>query len=321
MEIVQLQKDHLSDAASLWNDAVRKQGQGYQNYAISCERLAHIMEDKNFLPSGALAAIDGDEMIGFALGYVQTVDFRKAGNLESKPGCLAGLAVRPDHWRQGIGRVLLKAVEDVLRKESKSAVAFQTYRMPVSLVHGVHVDSAPYRFLLSCDYQPLEHELRLRNELSTFKLSEDIHRRRRKLAADGIIYRWYEPADRERLLEFMTQHFSPGWRIGIERGINMEPQAKILLAVSSNEVVAFMGPFYCNEPGQRGGFSSPGVHPDFRRRGIGTVLFHLGLDYLKSVGASCTEYGTGVTNPARFMYFGSGATLLSVYCCNFYKEL
>jgi GNAT superfamily N-acetyltransferase len=321
MDIIQMQKKHLSDAASLWNDAIEKQGQDYQDYIISYERLAYIMEERNFLPSGALVAIENGEIVGFALGYVQTVDFRKDGGLETYPGRLAGLAVRQDRWRQGIGRALLEAVEDVLRKEGRSAIAFQTYRMPVKLVHGIYVDTVPYRFLLSCGYQPLGHELRLRNELTTFRLTEDIHRRRKELASEGIIYRWYEPSDRENLLEFMTQHFSSGWRTSIQRGMDLDPPAKILLAVNSGRIVAFMGPFYWGEPGQRGGFSSPGVHPDFRRRGIGTVLFHLGLDYLKSVRASYTEYGTGVTNPARFMYFRSGAKLLSVYCSDFCKEL
>jgi GNAT superfamily N-acetyltransferase len=321
MEIVRLQEGQLSEAASLWNHAMAIQGQGYQDYIISYERLAHIMADKSFLPSGALAAIDGGEITGFALGYVQKVDFRKEGNLESKPGRLAGLAVRSDCWRQGTGRALLEAVEDVLRKEGKSAIEFRTYGMPISLLHGVYVDTVPYRSLLSCGYLPLEHELRLRNELSTFRLSEGIHGRRKKLASEGIIYRWYEPADRANLMEFMTQHFSGGWGTSVERGINLDPPAKILLAVSSSEIAAFMGPFYWGKPGQRGGFSSPGVHPDFRRRGIGTVLFHLGLDFLKSVGASYVEYGTGVTNPARFIYFGSGAKLLNVYCCRFHKHL
>jgi ribosomal protein S18 acetylase RimI-like enzyme len=323
MDIMQLQKGHLADVVSLWNDAVVAQGQSYQGYAISYQRLADIMEDENFFPSGALVGSSHGRLVGFALSYVQTVDFRREGDLEAKPGRLAGLAVRPDCWRQGVGRELLGAVEAALAKEGKSAAAFQTYRMPISLVHGIYVDTGPYRFLLACGYRPLEHELRLRNELSRFQLSEDIHRRRKELADEGFIFRWYEPADRDNLLEFMARHFSGGWQMSIQRATHRQPPLKILLAirVQDSKIVGFIGPFYAGEPGHRGSFGSPGVDRDFRRRGIGTVLFHLGLDYLKAAGASYTEYGTGVTNPARFMYFRSGAQLTSVYCCNFYKEL
>ena len=327
MEITQLQKSHLTAVVSLWNDAVAAQGQGYQSYTLSYERLASIMEDENFLPSGAIVALESRRIIGFALSYLQRVDFRREGNLEGRPGRLAGLAVHPDHWRQGVGRMLLEAVEAVLRNEGKSAVAFETYRMPVSLVHGIYVDSGPYGFLLSCGYRPLGHELRLRNDLSTFRLGERIEHRRIQLAVEGFTFRWYEPADRDALLRFMARYFSPGWYTSIQRATDREPPSNILLAVQTTQasprqkIVAFMGPFHVGKPGQSGSFSSPGVHPDFRRRGIGTVLFHLGLDYLKSRGASYTEYGTGVTNPAQIIYFGSGARLVSVYCCNFRKEL
>jgi ribosomal protein S18 acetylase RimI-like enzyme len=327
MEITQLHKSHLTAVVSLWNDAVAAQEQGYQRYTLSQQRLLSIMEDENFLPSGALVALENHKIVGFAMGYVQKVDFRKEGNLERKPGRLAGLAVHPEHWRQGLGRTLLEAVEDVLRNEGKSAVAFETYRMPVSLVHGVYVDTGPYVFLLSCGYRPLGHELRLRNDLSTFRLGKRIEHRRTQLAAEGFLFRWYEPADRDDLLHFMSRYFSPGWYASIQRATGREPPSNILLAVQTmqtsprKKIVAFMGPFHVGEPGQPGSFSSPGVHPDFRRRGIGTVLFHLGLDFLKCKGASHTEYGTGVTNPAQIMYFRSGAQLLSVYCCNFRKRL
>lgn len=326
MEITQLQKSHLTAVFSLWNDAVAAQRQGYQSYTLSYERLASIMEDENFLPSGALVALENHRMVGFALGYVQRVDFRREGNLEGKPGRLAGLAVHPEYWRQGVGRALLEAVEAVLRKEGRSAVAFD-YSMPVSLVHGIYVDSGPYVFLLSCGYRPLGHELRLRNDLSTFRLGERIEHRRIQLADEGFTFRWYEPADRDDLLQFMARYFSPGWYTSIQRATDREPFSNILLAIQTTQasprqkIVAFMGPFYVGEPGQSGGFGSPGVHPDFRRRGIGTVLFHMGLDHLKSAGSSYTEYGTGVTNPAQIIYFGSGARLVSVYCCNFRKEL
>jgi GNAT superfamily N-acetyltransferase len=327
MKITQLQESHLTAVVSLWNDAVAEQEQGYQRYTLSQQRLASIMENENFLPSGALVAVENHRIVGFALGYVQRVDFRREGNLERKPGRLAGLAVHPDHWRQGVGRTLLEAVEAVLRSEGRSVVAFETYRMPVSLVHGIYVDSGPYGFLLSCGYQPLGHELRLRNDLSTFRLGERIEHRRIQLADGGFTFRWYEPADRDDLLQFIARYFSPGWYTSIQKATDREPPSNILLAVQMTQasfgqkIVAFMGPFYVGEPGQSGGFGSPGVHPDFRRRGIGTVLFHLGLDYLKSRGADYTEYGTGVTNPAQVIYFGSGARLVSVYCCNFRKRL
>ncbi len=327
MEILQLHKSHLEDVVSLWNSAVEKQGEDYQNYKLSVERLASIMEDANFLPEGALVAHSDGKPVGFALGYVQTVDSQNEGNLESKPGRLAGLAVHPDYWRRGIGRALLEAVEAALKKAGKSGIAMETYARSVYLVNRVFVDSGPYRFLLACGYRPLTHELGLYNDLSRFQLGEDIKERQSKLEAEGFTFRWYEPTDRDNLLQFMAQYFSGGWHTFIQSITGQEPLAKILLALASDRIVGFIGGFHVDESGQHGkpreyaSFGSPGVDPDFRQRGIGTVLFHLGLDYLKNEGASYVPYDTDVTNPARFMYFRSGAQFIRVSCCYFYKQL
>ena len=83
--------------------------------------------------------------------------------------------------------------------------------------------------------------------------------------------------------------------------------------------MGFMGPFGVGEPGEPGNFGSPGVAPDFRGRGIGKVMFNLGLDHLKQAGAGETSYNTGVRNPARHIYFDSGAEVVDIYCCDFRK--
>jgi len=321
MEILQLEESHLDDVVSLWSGAFAEWEPGHRWHPLSRQRLEGIMADENFLPSGSLVAIRDGSLVGFALGYVQRMDFRGEGDLADKPGRIAGLAVRPDCRRQGIGRALLEAVEAALKKEGKSSSSFRTYGMPISLARGFYLDTVPYSFMLSCGYQPLGHELQLRNDLSKFHLSRKIAERRTKLAAEGIIFRWYESDDRDNLLQFMGRYFSGGWCTAIQRATSGEPFRKILLALNSDEIVAFAGPFHVSGIGQPGGFGSPGVSPNFRRRGVGTVLFHLALDYLKSAGASYVEYGTGVTNPARFMYFGSGAQLVGIYCSNLHKKL
>ena len=64
----------------------------------------------------------------------------------------------------------------------------------------------------------------------------------------------------------------------------------------------------------RGSFGNPGVHPDHEQRGIGTVLWHLGFEHLRNLGAEFTDYGTGLDNRAQFLYLHSGARLIE--SCN-----
>jgi len=190
-----------------------------------------------------------------------------------------------------------------------------------SLLRGPYLDTGPYRFLLACGYRPLGHGLLLRNDLEQFELTDEMKGRRDSLSRQGVEYKFYEPADRDELLEFMGRHFSGGWHLGIERATEADDAAKILMALADGRIVGFMGPFHVAGRGEPGHFGSPGVAPEFRGRSIGKVMFHLGLDYLKNAGASETSYLTGVTNPARFIYFDSGAELLSIFCTDFRKSL
>jgi hypothetical protein len=50
------------------------------------------------------------------------------------------------------------------------------------------------------------------------------------------------------------------------------------------------------------GESIPLVLPAFRNRGIGKVLYHLGVEWLVREGATHTHLATGIDNPAQFIY-------------------
>ena len=321
MLISVLKEGQYAEVVALWNEAVEAQGEGYEEHRLSAERLAEIASDDNFLPSGALVAMESDEVVGFALGYVQTVDFHREGNLEAKPGRLAGVAVKPGCWREGIGRKLLEVVEAILMLEGKTAVAFETFSMPISLVRGPYLDSGPYRFLLACGYRPLGHELLLRNDLVHFGLTGEIRERRDRLAREGIEYRLCEAADHDELLAFMARHFPGAWHTSVQRATEGLDPRPVLLALAGGEIAGFMGPFSIGQPGEQGHFGSPGVAPEFRGHGIGKVMFNLGLDHLKQAGANETSYSTGVANPARFIYFDSGAEVVNVFCCHLHKPL
>jgi len=321
IKFVELRTELVHEAVALWSEAVVAQGQGYEQHTLAASRLQAIMADPNYLPEGAVLAEQDGKLVGLALGYVQRVDFRGEGDLDNKPGRLAGVAVRPDHWRKGIGRALLSKVEEVLARHGKSAISFETYRMPLHLANRFYLDTDPYRFMIACGYRPLAHALLLRHELSEFALSDDIQRRRERLATEGIQVRWYEPQDRPELLPFMQRCFPGGWFTTIKSATDGPRAAKILLAVAQRRVVGFIGPFWPPNAAGLGGFGSPGVDPEFRRRGIGAVLFHLGLDHLKDLGARFTDYSTGIQNPAQHIYFRSGATLTGIACSDFHKTI
>jgi GNAT superfamily N-acetyltransferase len=319
IRISRSRKTQTADLAALWNRAVLVQGEEYHQNQVSAADLDAVVHKPGLSFEFAVAK-DRSDLLGFALGCAQN-----AGGEESDPGAqpgwLSAVAVEPAHWRQGIGRRLLRALEQTFARQGRTALATQTFRMPFSLLRRPRLDSAPYRFLIACDYRPQSHELYLRNDLGRFHLSDDVARRRHELSAEGIDYRRYEPADREELLALLGRCFSPGWHATIERATADARQPLILTARAGERIVGFMGPLLVTRPGAPGSLGSPGIDPGFRGRGIGKVLVNLGLDYLKGAGASEVCYSTSVTNPARFIYFDSGAELITVYCSSFRKSL
>jgi GNAT superfamily N-acetyltransferase len=329
--ISQMERSEIPQVVELWNHAIEVQGQGYERHVQSTQRLEKIMEDQNFLREGALTAKQDGELVGFILGYVQTVDYLGEGGTDKIPARLSGVAVRPDKWRQGIGRQLLSSLEEVLASKGKPEVSFPVHhKMPLVLVRSIHLDSGPFFFLKACGYEDFGHELVFHNDISKFELANWVIERRERLEREGFSFRWYQPSDRAELLPFMERCFWPAWYAIIETATGGETVPKIMLAFKGDQIVGFIGPF---DVGERrfyfsvdarsnwGGFGSPGVDPDFRQYGLGTVLWHWGFDYLKRAGAKFTEYGTDLINPAQHLYFHSGATLIEICCKDMRRRL
>lgn len=336
VEILQMERGEIPQVVDLWNEAVRTQGEGYERHLQSEGRLETIVDDPNFLPAATLTARQDGELVGFAMGYIQTVDFLGTGDLNRIAGRLAGIAVRPDKWHRGIGRRLLRTIENTLAKNGKSVVSCPVYhKMPLALIRSLHLDSGPFYFLKACRYEDAGHELVFHNDISKYRLEEWVMERKERLRREGISFRQYRSSDRSELLEFVEHYFAGAWHAIIESAVSSRRLPKILLAMAkeqaSNRIVGFIGPFDVGEQGRFyfstdaragwGSFGSPGVAPSFRRRGIGTVLWHLGFDYLRRSGSEFTEYGTGLDNPAQHMYFRSGAKLIEISCNDMRKNL
>jgi len=331
VKVSQMERGDIPQVADLWNAAIRAQGEGYERHVQTPERLERIADDQNFLPEGALIARQDGELLGFALGYIQTVDYLGVGDLAKIPARLSGVAVRPDRWRQGIGTKLLSTLEAILASKGKSEINIPVHHeMPLVLVRSIHLDSGPYYFLKANGYDDLRHGLVFHNDIANFELRGDVKERKRRLQEEGFEFRWYQPEDRTALLEMVERCFSAAWYAIIEAAVSAEQLPKIMLAFASGKMVGFIGPFSVGErtfyfsTDSRvgwGSFGSPGVDPDFRKRGVGTVLWHLGFDYLKRCGAKFTEYGTGLVNPAQHLYFHSGATLIEISCDCMQKQL
>lgn len=92
-----------------------------------------------------------------------------------------------------------------------------------------------------------------------------------------------------------------------ERVVAKEPNIRAVALVGGlvvGHAIASTDTNSAEEPpdGRIWGEAIPVVIPQFRRLGIGKVLYHLGVESIVQQGAVCTFLATGIDNPARFIY-------------------
>ena len=94
----------------------------------------------------------------------------------------------------------------------------------------------------------------------------------------------------------------------------------VLIAADGDRVVGFIGFVRVHESG-RAAFT-PGVDPEYRRRGIGKVLVNPWGAEVKKKGAELSMISTGSTNyPAQRIYFGMGYRKLGEFSTSLTKRL
>lgn len=312
MERRQLHDEDVDEVLALWNDAVSGE-EGHDRDRLDADDLGAFRNSEHYSPAATLVAEDEGDLCGVAAGYREHA---RTGETTDGPAHLAGIAVDPDRWREGIGQALLGGVEDALRAAGASTITFHLLRQPTRLASGPSLDTGAYRFLVSQGYQPHEHAMYLRNDLDRFELPDEIRQRRERLEAEGITFKHAERGERESLLALLDEQFSTGWHDRFERATAEDDSPAIPIVKAEGEVIGFMGPCWIDADTGRGSIGTPGLDSAYRGRGIGKTRFFLGLQYLKEVGATFTEYRTGYdpmgADAATEMYFDSGARLVEI---------
>ena len=85
-------------------------------------------------------------------------------------------------------------------------------------------------------------------------------------------------------------------------------------------ILGYSGPFYVTDRGN-GGFSSVGVDPRERGRGIGAAVFNVMCRELRDGGARWVVLTTGLANSAQEIYVRTGYRTLFVVDYGMKKEM
>ena len=141
------------------------------------------------------------------------------------------------------------------------------------------------------------YQVFLGGSLEGFRLQPEIKENIEKLHEEGIVIERL-PINEFRKLRRLDDNQEP----------NFEPDTpEFFAAVVDGRLVGWlfeMGVF--TDEGRVLGLTTPEVIPSYRRRGIGKVLYHLGIEEVVRQGAQYGYTVTGIHNPARLIYRSVG---------------
>ncbi|MCK4376360.1 MAG: GNAT family N-acetyltransferase [Candidatus Brocadiae bacterium] len=323
MTIRNFRKSDVPALVELWNSALRQEAGDKQwyldSYLLSEAKLLWITGNSNFDPSAAFVWEQEGRIVGFAWGVVKKVPSYEGERLEDSPGYLEGFVVDRAFRSRGIGTQLVQKVESYARAASKRTVILTCYHSAIEGL-GLLPGSSGHEFLLKRGYEAEPPEMRLRLSFEDYSFPDEVAGIRERLRRDGIEIEYYEGRHEDSFCRLLQRHFRSWWHAIYQPNLTRAEPLPVLIAVDADRVVGFVG-FVTVWEGKRAGFT-PGVDPQYRRRGIGKVLLNVWARDVKRLGAQESIISTGTDNyPAQRIYFAMGYKKLGEFYSSFTKSL
>ena len=233
---------------------------------------------------------------------------------------LTYFGVLPEYRLRGCASALLDEAENILKNEYNAQridiVFHNPAHLPWIIPHsadghpcapGIQSDSPAAHLLLRRGYAEWCAQISYYSSLDGYKVPEDQAKRLSALAEGGIRITYYDPAKHHGLAELFDAIRNPGWKKTVLAHLDQP----IVVAVDEKKdglVIGYTGPLSQVREGCgiRGSFCGIGTHPDYRGRGIATLIFCEMCRHHSEHGATFMSLYTGENNPARRVYEYAG---------------
>ena len=206
-----------------------------------------------------LGAYDGSELVGAMVGSLR-------GQPPSAECNLKIFGVRRERRGAGVGSLLLKALEETVRKMGATSVDMRgnfLYFFP-----GLDPRYTPaVAFLLRRRFSRRGEVFNMRADLRASDFGTEVQEAR--LRQEGILIRRLSEDDRQGIEEFMLREFSQTWLMETLLAYESEPPTCHIAAVGAR-IEAFAACEACGE----GWFGPMGTSPALRGKGIGRLLMY-----------------------------------------------
>ncbi len=173
-------------------------------------------------------------------------------------------------------------------------------------IQGVILDSILYQILRQLGYTDNSYQQTFYQDLKEFDMS-DYSFKPSRFRID-----FYDSSKHQGLTDFARKIGVKSWHDEIMYNQNLEKPLPLLVALDENLVVGFTGPLKVESNG-RGYFAGIGILEEYRKNGIGKLLFYNLCQELKNLGSKYMTFFTGTTNPARYIYLSAGFHIVETF--------
>ncbi len=279
-DIRAFREEDIPATCEMWNASMKG---SYLRAELSSDELRSLTFGSEFFErDGSFAAEEGGKVVGCVLSFFN----RPYENDMFWHFCVAGwigaIVVDEHRRRQGIGRALMRAAEDVHGEKGRPLVFFGGGEGMENIVAGVQDERADLDgFLRAVGYSRARGTCWIDADLAAYSEPEPIREKRKRLEQDGFEMRLARAGDEEALARYLEENGTKGWEARVA-GWKESPSDWVVAAGPRGIVGAVWGFHIAN--GGRAGYGNILTLPAHRNRGVGGVM-------LATVMAECQRRG------------------------------
>jgi len=309
----------IEAVVALWNESVAPNS--IYSPFTKASFQSKFLDNPFYDPDGSLVVTEKGKIIGFG-----NATYNHQGKEPSQtPGYITCIAVDKDHWRRGIGSLILRELERFLKDKGKTYVR-NLFFNPINLewlVPGTKNHehpgapavpfNTPYYFLLMANgYNVNGQQDAYHLDLSRFQLHDDVKKKMEENEKNGFTITFYDSSLHHGFDELFDGLQNEGWRNVVKNNLAKDHPDPILIAQKDGEILGWTGPVF-TQPSGRGYLGGIGVHPKAQGHGLGKSLFCMLCQKSKENNATFMTLFTGSDNKAREIYLYAGMKIVQSF--------
>ena len=312
VEIINYNQNFESSVIQLWNKVL------IADLISTLKFRKQILFDDNFNSDLCFIAVEEEKVVGFILGTKRKFPYLERG-LEPTRGWINVVFVDNVYQRRGIGKRLVKVVEEELKRLGAETVTLAAYS-PNYIFPGV--DKENYKgavpFFESLRYIAGKESYSMCKELHDYVLSDEILKKLKRANENGFSIVNFDYKYSLELLEFAKEEFGGGWKrnLLISMQNNSAEDCVLIVLDKDKKIVGFCMRMIDGNPMR---FGPIGVKKDIRNYGIGGILFEIMQFEMKKKGIYHL-YFVSTDVPGRRFYERHGVKVFRTFV-NYDKKL